>query len=165
MGRITCFPDPITSLWWQTAGAHRETAKLDTAMENKARAFNVVLCKLGTLKMSGSSLHTEKQKGETNVWMFILYMKLWVITTRSSEKAHTLLSAQLCVSILILSTMWHQPKGKKNKTKQQNPHISTPGQSHQRFKVLYNITNIQMSNLWKSNNLNTFTKKKKVFFW
>lgn len=74
-------------------------------MENKARLFNVVVCKLWPLKMLGSSLHTEKQKGETNVGMFILRMKLRIRIIWSPEKAHTLLSAQLCISIFILSTM------------------------------------------------------------
>lgn len=93
MVRTTCFPDPITSLWWQTAGAHRETAKLDIVTEDKARAFNVVVCKLWTLKMSGSPLHTEKQKGKTNVWMFILHMKLSNNYTVFRKTPHTPLSS------------------------------------------------------------------------
>lgn len=117
----------ITShLWWQTAGAHRETAKLDTMMENKARSFDVVVCKLWPLKMLGSSLYTEKQKGETNVLMFILYMNLRIRIIWSSEKAHTLTSVSSPVHFNSYPLNYvTTTKRKENKTtKPPHPHPS-----------------------------------------
>lgn len=74
MVRITHFPDHITFLWWWTACAYRETSKLDIIMENKARLFNVGVCKLWPQVVW--FFFAYKEKGEANIWMFTLYMKL-----------------------------------------------------------------------------------------
>lgn len=163
MARITCFPCHIISLWWWTGGAHRETAKLDTMMENKAQSFNAVVCKLWPLKMLGSSLHTEKQKGHTCLNVHPIHEAENKNYAVFGKSWHTYFCRLSCV-FQFLSSQPCDKNQKEEETNQQNPHIPTPVQSQQRFKVPYRIGNTQqISNLRKSTHSEHLHWKKEMF--
>lgn len=88
---------PITSFDDGQQVLTEKTAKLETMMKTSARPFNIGVYKLQPLKMLDSSLHTEEQRGEINVYMFTLYMNLRIRNTWSSEKAHILTSVSSAV--------------------------------------------------------------------